>query len=307
MTTLLRTDRLIKTFDGKEAVKDISMTIRQGEIYGFLGPNGAGKTTVMKMITGLVRPSAGEIEFLGNPVRAGQSLELLKRMGCIIEYPVFYDRLSGRENLELHGEYMGYYNPEAVDNALSAVGLDLRDSRPVKQYSLGMKQRLGIARAMMTRPELLILDEPINGLDPVGIREMRELFRRLSRDYGMTLLISSHILGEIEQIADTIGVIRSGRLVREVAMEEVRGRDADYIELVTPDTSRALAVLERKLGLGSYKLAGERTIRIYDSATSLQSINRALVEADVPLDSFSRKSQSLEDYFMELIRGGDVA
>lgn len=305
MTTILRTWNLTKVYQGKEAVNNVNMNIKQGEIYGFLGPNGAGKTTVMKMITNLVKPTAGEIEFFGEKMTS-RSYEMLKRMGCIIEYPVFYDKLTARENLELHGEYMGYYDPKALKEALELVKLTGTDKKPVKQFSMGMKQRLGIARAVMTKPELLILDEPINGLDPLGIKELREVFRMLSREYRMTLLISSHILGEVEQIADTIGVIRDGVLLEDVAMEEIRSRDTDYIELITDNSSKAVYTLANTLGLSNFKVIGARTIRIYETISQLE-LSKALAAADVELESLNRKQHSLEDYFVGLMGGEVVA
>ncbi|MCL6602678.1 MAG: ABC transporter ATP-binding protein [Paenibacillus sp.] len=305
MTTLLRTRNLTKVYQGKEVVSNVNMNINQGEIYGFLGPNGAGKTTVMKMITNLVKPTDGEIEFCGEKMME-RSYEMLKRMGCIIEYPVFYDKLTAKENLILHGEYMGYYNPKAIGEALELVKLTGIHNKPVKQFSLGMKQRLGIARAIMTKPELLILDEPINGLDPIGIKEMREVFRMLSQEYGMTLLVSSHILAEIEQFADTIGVIREGILVEEVAMKSIRGQNTEYMELITDQTSKAVYVLEHKLGLSNFKVLDPRTIRIYEGI-SQRELNKALVIADVELESLSKKHHSLEDYFLKLIGGEGVA
>lgn len=306
MTTIIRTINLTKTYQGKEVVSNVNMNIKQGEIYGFLGPNGAGKTTVMKMITNLVKPTSGEIEFF-NEKMTSHSYEMLKRMGCIIEYPVFYDKLTAKENLILHGEYMGYYDPQAIGEALELVKLTGIDNKPVKQFSLGMKQRLGIARAFMTKPELLILDEPINGLDPVGIKEMREVFRMLSREYGMTLLVSSHILGEIEQIADTIGVIRQGALVEEVAMESIRGQNTEYIELNTNEISKAVYVLEHKLALTNFKVLDHCTVRVYDGGISQRDLNKALVLADVEIESISKKQHTLEDYFLQLIGGEGVA
>lgn len=306
MTSILRTMNLTKVYHDKEAVSNVNMTVKQGEIYGFLGPNGAGKTTVMRMITNLVKPTHGEVEFFGER-STPHSYEMLKRMGCIIEYPVFYDRLSARDNLQLHGEYMGYYDKKAVDEALALVNLSGIDNKPVKQFSLGMKQRLGIARALMTKPELLILDEPINGLDPAGIKEMRELFRMLSLEYGMTLLISSHLLSEIEQIADTIGVIREGRLVEEVAMDTIRGLNSDYMELVTPEATKAVYVMQHKLKLSNFKVMDAGVIRIYDGGITQQELNKALVLGDVYIANLSRKQHSLEDYFLQLTGGEGIA
>ncbi|NGM81950.1 ABC transporter ATP-binding protein [Paenibacillus sp. 7124] len=306
MSTILRTRNLTKVYKGNKSVSSVNMNIKQGEIYGFLGPNGAGKTTVMKMITNLVKPTEGEIEFFGEKMTS-RSYEMLKRMGSIIEYPVFYEKLTARENLLLHGEYMGFYNRQAINDVMDLVKLTGVDKKPVKEFSLGMKQRLGIARAVMTKPELLILDEPINGLDPVGIKELRELFQMLSREYGMTLLISSHILGEIEQIADTIGVIREGILLEEVAMETIRRQNAEYIELVTSSVRQAVYVLEEKLRLTNFKLMDFCTIRIYDEGVSQHELNKALIMENVEVESISKSKTTLEDHFMSLIGGKGIA
>ncbi|MEY9095579.1 ABC transporter ATP-binding protein [Paenibacillus sp. RC84] len=305
MGTLLKTTRLTKVFDGKEVISDVDMTIRQGEIYGFLGLNGAGKTTVMKMMANLIKPTGGEIEIFGEKLTEN-SYEILKRMGSIIEYPVFYDRLTALENLELHCEYMGFYNKAAIGEALDLVQLNNIDRKPVKDFSLGMKQRLGIARAITTRPELLLLDEPINGLDPVGIKELRNLFKMLSKEYGITLLISSHILGEIEQIADTVGVISEGKLIEQVPMDEVRGRHTEYIEVVTPDLNKAVYVLESKLGMSNYKVVGDTMMRIYERGVSQAEISKVLLLNGVEIEALNKKASSLEDYFLQSIHGGGV-
>ena len=194
------------------------MHVKKGEIYGFLGSNGAGKTTIMKMITNLIKPTSGSIEIFGETL-THNSYDVLKRMGTIIEYPIFYEKLTAKEILDLHCEYMGYYDKKEIDYVLDLVKLTNTGEKPVKDFSLGMKQRLGIARAIITKPELLILDEPINGLDPIGIKEIRELLKMLCKEYGITIIISSHILGEIEQIADTIGIIHNGRLIRELPID----------------------------------------------------------------------------------------
>ena len=220
MKYIVKTNHLTKSFNGKEVVSGVNMHVKKGEIYGFLGPNGAGKTTIMKMLTNLIKPTSGDIEIFGEKL-TDTSYEVLKRMGTIIEYPIFYEKLTAKENLLLHCEYMGYYKKDAIDQALQLVYLTNIEDKPVKDFSLGMKQRLGIARAIMTKPELLILDEPINGLDPIGIKEVRDLFKMLCKEYGITILISSHILAEIEQIADTIGIINNGRLVEEISMENI--------------------------------------------------------------------------------------
>lgn len=224
MQNILQTNQLTKTIGGKELVKNVNLHLKKGEIYGFLGPNGAGKTTVMKMITNLWKPTAGTVELFGETLTPG-SYQVLKRMGSIIEFPCFYDHMSGEENLKLHCEYMGYYTPGSVENALEMLGLSDAGRKPVKSYSLGMKQRLGIARAILCMPELLVLDEPTNGLDPAGIQEMRELIRSLPEKYGMTVIISSHLLSEIDQIVDDIGIIANGRLKYQGSLERLHEHD----------------------------------------------------------------------------------
>jgi len=304
MSFILRTVGLTKVFQGKEVVSEVNLNVKKGEIYGFLGPNGAGKTTVMKMLTNLVKPTGGEIEIFGEKLTA-KSYRMLGRMGSIIEYPVFYDKLKARENLELHCEYMGYYNKKAIDEALELVHLRNIDQKPVKDFSLGMKQRLGIARAIVTKPELLILDEPINGLDPLGIKEIRDLFKLLSKEYGMTLLVSSHILGEMEQMADTIGVINHGRLIEEVAMDRVRERNTDYIELKVADSKKAAFVLANQLELSNFKVMDEVTVRVYDPKVRQNELTKTLVLHDVVIESIHKKNSSLEDYFFSLLNGGN--
>lgn len=304
MTDIIRTRRLSKAYQGIEAVSQINMTVKRGEIYGFLGPNGAGKTTVMKMLLNLIKPTEGEIELFGELLAPGV-IEPLKRIGHIIETPVFYDKLTAERNLELHSEYMGHYNPKAMREALDLVQLRGIEKKEVRQFSLGMKQRLGIARAISTRPELLILDEPINGLDPAGIQEMRVLFKRLRDEFGMTILISSHILAEIEQIADTVGVIDGGRLIREVSMERIRKTQTQYIEIVTDDVARAAYVLEHQLGLRNFKAMEGRIIRVYEPNIQPSEISKQLILQDVGVESINRRHDSLEEYFFQVIKGGD--
>jgi ABC-2 type transport system ATP-binding protein len=303
MDYILRTTNLSKKFKDKEVIENVNMNVKKGEIYGFLGPNGAGKTTIMKMVVNLVKPSVGEIEVFGEKL-TDKSYEALKRMGSIIEYPVFYDKLTGRENLELHCEYMGYYDKSAIDKALDLVNLKGIDSKPVKEFSLGMKQRLGIARAIITKPELLILDEPINGLDPIGIKEMRDILKMLNKEYNITILISSHILVEIEQVADTIGIINNGRLVREVSMDSIREGNLEYIEVTTKDCTKAAFIIENDLEISNFKIIDNTFIRIYDLKLSQKDISKALILKDVEIEAISRKNNSLEDYFLNLLNGG---
>lgn len=305
MTYLIKTNQLTKVFEGKEVVSGVNMHVKKGEIYGFLGPNGAGKTTIMKMLTNLVKPTSGEIEIFGERLM-NTSYEVLKRMGVIIEYPIFYEKLTAKENLELHCEYMGYYDKAGIDRALDLVKLHNVDNKKVKDFSLGMKQRLGIARAISTKPELLILDEPINGLDPIGIKELRELFKILCKEYGITLLVSSHILAEMEQMADTIGVIQHGKLIKEVSMKDINGEQTEYIELKVLDIKKATYILDHELGLKNYKVMNEYMIRIYELTISQQEISKTLIMNDIEIESINKKHNSLEEYFLNLMNGEGI-
>ena len=305
MSYILKTSHLTKVFEGKEVVSSVNMNVKKGEIYGFLGPNGAGKTTVMKMMTNLIKPTNGEIEIFGERL-TDQSYEVLKRIGSIIEYPIFYDKLTARETLQLHCDYMGYYNQKEIEQVLDMVSLVNTGNKRVKEFSLGMKQRLGIARAIITKPELLILDEPINGLDPQGIKEMRDLFRMLSKEYGITIIVSSHILGEIEQLADTIGVINNGKLIQEISLEQLTHSQTDYIELIVQDIQKTSFLLSEKLLLVNFKIVDDHCIRIYDSTLTPQMISKVLYEHDIEIEAISKKTSTLEDYFLKLVNGGVV-
>lgn len=214
------TNKLTKSFSGKEVIKGCQISVKRGTIYGFLGKNGAGKTTMFKLLLGLQKPSSGTASILGMDVTKDIE-KILKCTGSLIETPVFYDHLSATENLQIHLAYMGVEN-EQVESVLERVGLPDTGTQPVSEFSLGMRQRLAIARAIIHKPEVLILDEPVNGLDPVGIKEMRNLFRQLADQQGMTILMSSHLLSEIQQIADRVGVIADGRIVLEEEAEIIR-------------------------------------------------------------------------------------
>lgn len=304
MPYIIQTNHLTKTIGGKELVKDVGIHVKKGEIYGFLGPNGAGKTTVMKMITNLWKPTQGSIELFGETLTP-KSYEVLTRMGSIIEFPIFYDKMTGRENLKLHCEYMGYYSPGCIENALDMLDLTAAADKSVKTYSLGMKERLGIARAILCKPELLILDEPTNGLDPVGMKQIRELLKTLCSEYGVTILISSHILSEMESIADTVGIIHHGKMVKEIGIEEIEEMNLNYIELSVNDSKRAAYVLTEKLGLKNFKIYENGNIRIYDNQVTTQEISRTLALNDIEMTAIGKQTESLEDYFLKLTAEGD--
>lgn len=303
MNYIIQAKNLTKIYKGKEVVSDVNLHVKKGEIYGLLGPNGAGKTTIMRMILNLVKPTNGEI-LLFDQKLTPTSYELFKRIGNIIEYPIFFDKLTARENLNLHCEYIGYYDKAAIDTTLAMVQLQNFEEKQVKDFSLGMKQRLGIARAILSKPELLILDEPLNGLDPVGIKEMRSLFKILKEDYGMTILISSHNLAEIEKIADTIAIIKDGHLINEILMDDIRSENVGYIELETDDIKKSVFVIHEILKIANFKIMDTQTIRIYDSKIAEGEISKALIMNDVLVTKINKKEHSLEDYFLKIINGG---
>lgn len=303
MSYIVQTNHLTKTISGKELVKDVNIHMKKGEIYGFLGPNGAGKTTVMKMLANLWKPTEGAIEIFGETLTP-RSYEVLKRMGSIIEFPTFYEHMTGYENLKLHCEYMGYYHRKSARNALDLLDLTDAAAKPVKNYSLGMKERLGIARAILCKPELLILDEPTNGLDPAGMKQIRDLLRNLCTEYGTTIMISTHILSEIETIADTIGLIHQGRMIREISMKEIEEMSLAYLELSVPNPKRAAYVLSEKLGLTNFRIVENGQIRIYDSSVSTQELLRTFTLNEVEVSALGKKSETLEDYFLKMTGEG---
>ena len=303
MDYIVKTTGLTKKMKGKNLVSNINLHIHKGEIYGFLGQNGAGKTTIMKMLTGITIPTSGEIELFGQRLNES-SKSVLKRVGSIIEYPIFFEHLTAMENMKIHCEYLGYYDDKGIKQALDMVHLKGIEDKKVKEFSLGMKQRLGIARAIVTKPELIILDEPINGLDPIGIKDIRDLILILNKEYGITVLLSSHILGEMEQVVNRIGVIDNGRLLKEVTLDEIRKQQTDYIEIFTTNVEKAVYLLENKLHISNMKIIHGNRIRIYDLTHSQNDISKMLILHDIGIEEIQKHTSSLEDYFYKQINGG---
>ncbi|MFJ7930156.1 ABC transporter ATP-binding protein [Peribacillus sp. NPDC096448] len=303
MDYVVKTHSLTKKVKGKLLVSNVNLHIKKGEIYGFLGQNGAGKTTIMKMLTGILSPTTGEVELFGQKLTKTEKSGL-KRIGSIIEYPIFFEHLTAMENLQLHCEYLGFYDKKAITQALEMVHLTGIEDKIVSDFSLGMKQRLGIVRAIITKPELIILDEPTNGLDPIGIKDIRDLIRMLNREYGITFLLSSHILGEIEQVADRIGVIKDGKLVNEVTLADISKQRTDYIEIVTKDVEKSIYLLEYELQISNMKIVQDNRIRIYDLTLPQSEISKKLIMHDVDIEEIQKHTSTLEDYFYQQIHGG---
>lgn len=305
MDYVMETQNLTKRYQSATVVDHVNLHVPKGKIYGLLGRNGAGKTTIMKMMLQLVRPTEGTIRLFGAGYREHMS-DIYHKIGSMIETPGFYTNLTGQENLEILAMLQGKISKEAVRDALAIVGLDKEKKKPFADYSLGMKQRLGIAAAIMHEPELLILDEPINGLDPIGISEIRQFLCELSHTKGITVFISSHVLSEIEQIADMIGVMNEGRLVEEVNMEELHKRKRKYIRFTVSDNIAASALLKKHYGIMDYATE-DNIIKIYDDTVNVGKYNQLLVENGLMVTGINACEENLEDYFSELIGGGGIA
>ena len=260
---LIETKQLTKIYGEQAAVKNINLHVKRGKIYGLLGRNGAGKTTTMKMLLGLTQPTSGEVKIWGKPLR-GNEKKLLPRIGSLIESPGFYPNLTATENLRIFATLRGVPNRNAIKDALDLVGLPYKDKKLFSQYSLGMKQRLAIALAVMHDPELLILDEPINGLDPIGIAEVRSFIRELCDARGKTILISSHILSEISLLADDVGIIDHGTVLEEESLEELEQKSSKHIHFTVSNAAQAARVLERDFQENHFSILDDHNIQLYN-------------------------------------------
>lgn len=302
---ILHTKNLTKIYSGKTVVDNVSMTIRKGDIYGLIGKNGAGKTTLIRMVTSLTEQSRGEIELFGEHSAAGLT-RARKRIGSVVENPAFYPELSASQNLEYYRILYGIPEKSRIKDALEMVGLTNTGKKKFKNFSLGMKQRLGLALAILGNPDLILLDEPINGLDPIGIIEMRETLQKLNQDYGVTILISSHILSELSQLATCYGIVNNGVLVKEMTNAEVAEECKQCISIVSRDAEKIAAIIETDLSITNYKVIGQNEIRIYDCADDISEINYRLVNRGVKVNEIRQIGDNLEDYFKAIVEGGNV-
>ncbi len=303
---VIETRDITKVYGEQTVVNKVNLHVQKGRIYGLLGRNGAGKTTIMKMILGLTAITSGEVDVFGKNIK-GNERRIYPRIGAIIETPGFYPNLTGTENLEIFAKLRGTAQPNAVKEALDVVGLPYRDKKLFSKYSLGMKQRLGIANAILHDPELLILDEPTNGLDPIGIAEMRNFILSLSKERGKTILISSHILSEIAMLADDIGLIHGGVLLEESSFAALERKNRKYIQIQVSDPKRATLVLEQQFGLRQYEIEDDACIRLYDTDADIAAINKALMLENIAVISSQMCNDSLEDYFKKVTGGEGIA
>lgn len=298
--TVLKTNALTKLYGASAAVDHVNMHVKRGDIYGFIGQNGAGKTTLIRMVTGLISETGGEIELFAD--RPNESLaEAHKRIGCIVETPAFFPRMTAQQNLEYYRIQRGIPDKNSIDEALALVKLADAGKKKFGQFSLGMKQRLGLALAIMGKPDFLILDEPINGLDPMGIIEFRSIIQTLNQQYGMTVLISSHILSELTHIATSFGIIHQGKLIKEFTKEQLEQETKRCLSVKVNDTAAAAVVLEQQLNITEYEVMPGSELRIYTLLDNPSEITFQLSTHNIRVESATEIGTSLEEYFLNTI------
>lgn len=298
--TILKAMNISKIYGEHKALDKVSIEIKRGMIYGLIGENGAGKSTFMRIVMGLISNDEGAIELFGETGARGLQ-QARRRMGQSIETPALYPELTARENLRVQAANGGVSDRE-IEDLLRMMNLGNTGKKKVKNFSLGMRQRLAIASTLITNPEFLILDEPINGLDPSGIVEMREIIQRLVTDRGITVLLSSHLLDELSQIATHYGILHGGKLIRELSKEDLAREARQYIELEVTEVEKAVTVLD-ELGIKDYEVINGMEINIYERLDDVATINRSLVEANVNVSRIGTTRQKLEDYFLQLTGG----
>ena len=303
---IIETRRLTKKYGEQKVISDLNMHVRYKSIYGLLGRNGAGKTTTMKMLLNLTSPTSGDVFVFGRKMNE-EERKLLPRIGSLIESPGFYPNLTGSENLRIFSKLRGVTKYNAVHDALDLVGLPYNDRKLFSQYSIGMKQRLAISLAIMHEPELLILDEPTNGLDPIGIVEIRKFLRDLCNSHGKTILISSHILSEISILADDIGIIDNGVLLEEESMEELEKKNNRHIQLSVSDVAAAAKILEVQFHTTNFEVINDKNIWLYDISIPLALINRSMVENGIDVSDLHLYEDTLEAYFTRVTGGEGIA
>jgi len=299
---VIKTNNLVKKYGENIVLDNISITVNQGEIYGLVGDNGAGKTTLFRILSGQSNISNGSFELLGESSEKN-IMKVRKRIGTIIENPSFYPKMTIEENLEYYRLQRGIPGKKNIDKILKEVGLLEVKKKKFNNISLGMKQRLGLALALLGEPELLILDEPINGLDPSGIIEIRNLLLKLNREKNITIIISSHILSELYNIATCYGFLSKGKLVEEISLKQLNERCRSYLEINVTNPKKFSVLLEEKLGYKNYKIMPDGLIHLFEKDPINEEISRLAVENGIGLKSINEKSANLENYYLYLIGG----
>ncbi|PGM49429.1 bacitracin ABC transporter ATP-binding protein [Bacillus cereus] len=301
-TYIIETENLTKTYGAVNSVNQLQMQVGKGEIYGFLGPNGAGKTTTIRMLLGLIKPTTGNIKVFNRDLKTNRT-DILREVGSLVESPSYYGHLTGHENLEVIRQML-QVPKKNIDEVLRIVRLEKQKDKLVKQYSLGMKQRLGIAMALLGNPKLLILDEPTNGLDPAGIQEIRELIKQLPKQYDMTVVISSHLLNEMDQIATQVGIINSGQLIFQDKIEVLRKKSQALMKIRVNDVVKAHQILEQhQIHLG---LEGDCLVTHQQEDHLISHINHLLVKQNISVYRIEEEKHTLEEIFLSLTEKGGV-
>lgn len=297
---VLKTNNLTKKYKDFVALYKVSIEIDKGDIYGLIGRNGAGKTTLMKIITTLTNKTSGEFTLLNHS--DNDLTETKRRIGSLIENPAFFPNLNAYDNLKYYAIQKGITNYDQINESLKLVGLDDVKKKKFKDFSLGMKQRLGIAFAILDNPDFIILDEPINGLDPIGISDLRDTFKRLNKERNITILISSHILSELYLLATRFCIIEKGKVVKELSKEELDIECSKCIVIKTDDVKKVSVVLEKDLKTTNYKVIDKEEIRLYDYLKNIETVNKTLVKNDINIKQIKETGISLEDYFKSVIK-----
>lgn len=301
MDTVIRTTKLTKKYKNKKALDNISIEIKKGDIYGIVGQNGAGKSTLLKAISGITKPTSGVIELFNESTKLHKQR---RRMSSIIENPILFGELSAKENLEYFRIQRGIADKNVVDETLQLVGLDPEDKRKIRRYSIGMNQRLAIALSLISNPEVLILDEPTSGIDPVGIVEIRHLLQTLNEEKNVTIIISSHILSSLANIATKIAILDEGKIVEELTLDELYEKSSQYIEIITTSPEKATIILELELDIHDYEIKPDTSIVIYEKLDQLEEIVKALVQGGIGITKVLKEHKTLEEYYLEITQKG---
>lgn len=303
---ILEVSALTKKFGHETALDSLKMTVKPRDIYGFVGQNGSGKTTTMKIILSMIKADAGSISLFGK-TGSNELRQLRERIGAIVESPSFYPYMSARDNLTYYAKFKGITNKKIIGETLETVGLADTGRKKFKDFSLGMKERLGLALAIMNQPDFLILDEPLNGLDPQGIIAFRQTLQRMNQELGVTILISSHILDELQHVATKYGFIHQGRMVEEITAEALQERCGKFLLLKLEDTKKAAFVLEEEVHTQHFQVLDDYTIQLFDFVDDSQRVVSALIKNDIGVREVERKGISLEKYYLNLISEGGQA
>jgi len=299
---ILKVNKLTKCYNNVKVLDGVSFAIERGKIYGFIGENGAGKTTAIRILAGLSAADQGEIEILGQS--ESKQLEVTRRkIGIIVEKPILYDSLSAADNMNMQCILYGQKNADILPQLLEKVGFANVKKKKVKDFSLGMKQRLGIAMALVQEPKLLILDEPVNGLDPMGMVDIRELLKSLNKEYGITVIISSHILTELYQLATDYIIIHKGKIMELLTVEELNDKCRKHIHIETDEVEKAAEIIRRKLKTENYKTESENTIELYDCIDDVKNVAKILFDGGVLVTGFTVIGENLEEYYIDLLGG----